>query len=248
MGMDATTFILEIVNFLVLLWLMTRFLYRPLQAAIAKRQQQDAEARQSLQAARAELEAQRAQLAAQQADQEGLRDAAHRQLAVEIEAERTRQLAKLDVELDAERARAEARLAARLAQQAQQQDVAAAQRAQTFLRGYLERLAGPELEQAIIRLFLADLAALPEERRSQLLGSAAAVIEVTSAYETAEPLRREVETALTVQLGTASGFRWQQEPALIAGLAVRLNGHLLEASLAKSLEAFHTSSLAPNQV
>ena len=42
MGLDTTTFVLEIVNFLILLWLLNRFLYRPVQAAIARRQQQAA--------------------------------------------------------------------------------------------------------------------------------------------------------------------------------------------------------------
>ena len=38
MTLDLTTFILQILNFLVLLWLLHRFVYGPLRAAIAKRQ------------------------------------------------------------------------------------------------------------------------------------------------------------------------------------------------------------------
>lgn len=39
MTIDPFTFALEIVNFLVLLWLLHRFLYRPIQEAIAERRQ-----------------------------------------------------------------------------------------------------------------------------------------------------------------------------------------------------------------
>lgn len=247
MGLDATTFILEIVNFLVLLWLLTRFLYRPLQAAIASRQEQYEQARQALQAERTELDSQRTQLAAQLSGQAAQLEATQRQLASEIDAERTRRLADLNTELAAERTKAEARLAARLAQRAQQQENEVAQRADAYLRSYLQRLAGPELERAIIRLFLADLAALPEEQCRQLQASMAEVVELASAYEMDESLHNEVESAITTKLGASGTFRWQHDPGLIAGLAVRLDGHLLEASLAKSLDAIRAMPCEPNQ-
>jgi F-type H+-transporting ATPase subunit b len=246
MGLDATTFILEIVNFLVLLWLLTRFLYRPLQAAIAARQQQQEQAYQALQAERAELEAQRVQLDARHAEMESQRDSARRQLAAEIDTERAKRLTELSSELATERAKAEVRLAAWLTQQAQQQDEEAAQRAEAFLRGYLTRLAGPELEHAIVGLFLADLAALPEETRRPLQASTLATVEVASAYDMTESQRNQVENALATLLGFTPQFDWQRDPALIAGLAARLDGHLLEASLAKSLDALHPKTTAPN--
>ena len=62
MGLDLTTFVLEIVNFLVLLWLLSHFLYRPVQAAIARRQQQAEQARQALEAQRLSLEAKQTEL------------------------------------------------------------------------------------------------------------------------------------------------------------------------------------------
>ena len=37
MQLDWTTFILEIVNFLVLLWILKRFFFRPVREAIARR-------------------------------------------------------------------------------------------------------------------------------------------------------------------------------------------------------------------
>ncbi|BAK77283.1 F0F1 ATP synthase subunit B [Pseudogulbenkiania sp. NH8B] len=246
MGLDATTFILEIVNFLVLLWLLTRFLYRPLQAAIAARQQQNEQAYQALQTGRAELEAQQTQLAARHAELESQRDSARSQLANEIDAERAKRLTELSAELASERAKAEVRLAAWQARQAQQQDEEAAQRAEAFLRGYLTRLAGPELEHAIVGLFLADLAALPEESRRPLQASALTTVELASAYEMTAAQRAQVENALTTLLTFTPQFDWQRDPALIAGLAVRLDGHLLEASLAKSLDGLRATATAPN--
>ena len=43
MEIDSTSFVLEIINFLVLVWLLKHFLYRPVLDIIAKRQQQIAD-------------------------------------------------------------------------------------------------------------------------------------------------------------------------------------------------------------
>jgi F-type H+-transporting ATPase subunit b len=38
MNFDWTTFVLEVINFLILVWLLKRFLYRPVLDAVARRQ------------------------------------------------------------------------------------------------------------------------------------------------------------------------------------------------------------------
>lgn len=242
MGLDATTFILEIINFLVLLWLLTRFLYRPLQAAISKRQQAEEQARQALEAQRAELKAQADAFAAQQAAQTAQRDAALKQVEADVDAERARRLAALDADMTAERARAEAQLAAQQAQQQRTLDAAATQRAEEFLRGYLQRLAGAELERAIIGLFLADIAALDAAQRQPLQATpAAAVVDIATAFAPDAATRHDIEAAITALLGRTPTCRWQIDTALAAGISVRLDGHVLEASLARALDAFHDS-------
>lgn len=246
MGLDATTFVLEIVNFLVLLWLLNRFLYRPVQAAIARRQRQTEEAAQALEAQRAALDAGQRELQQARAALDAERASMHQALEEEIAAERTRRLDALRAELDDERTKAQARLAEEQKQEARLQETAAAQRAQAFVRHYVERLAGPELEHAITGLFLSDLAALEPEARDRLRSTpGGGAIEIATAFDPPETERREVEAGLLSALGRPVSARWTIDPALIAGISVRLDGQLLEASLARALVAFAPGSSVP---
>lgn len=246
MGLDATTFILEIVNFLVLLWLLHRFLYRPVQAAIARRQQKAEEARLALDTQRAALDAGQRELQQARAAFGRERASMQQDLAAEIAAERERQLAALRTELADERTKAQARLEVEQKQEARRQEAAAAQRAQAFVRRYLERLAGPELERAITGLFLSDLAALAPEARDRLRADpSGGTIEIATAFPPPDTERRGVESALLSALGRPVSARWTIDPALIAGISVRLDGQLLEASLARALAAFVPGSSVP---
>lgn len=239
MGLDLTTFVLEIVNFLVLLWLLTRFLYRPVQAEISRRQQQAAEATRALQAGQAELQAGQAELKRAREAFDVEREQARQRLGAEIAAERTRRVDALKSELEDERAKANARDAAQREQDARRRDEAASRRALAFVRSYLEPLAGPALEEAITALFLSDLVALDEASRNRLREARSTVaVEVATAFEPSSSTKRQVEAALEALLGQLPRPSWRIDSHLMAGISVRLDGHLLEASLARGLDAF----------
>ena len=54
MNLEPTTLVFELVNFLVLLWVLQRLVYRPLHQAIHARREELAEERAGLQAQREE--------------------------------------------------------------------------------------------------------------------------------------------------------------------------------------------------
>ncbi|CAJ0780286.1 F0F1 ATP synthase subunit delta [Ralstonia chuxiongensis] len=245
MGLDPTSFVLEIVNFLVLTWLLKRLLYQPIQDAIAKRQHNAEQARSALEAAQRDIEKQRKTLIAESATASEQRDAALAKLAAEIDEEHKRRLAVLDAEMVSERTKRLARLTAQEQRQREAQDRSAAERADSFLRGYLERLAGPALEQAVVELFLTDLAAVPEQRRGQLASVPEdSVVDVTTAFDADDSLRQRVAVSIATLLGRQARLRWAIDPAVVSGICVRLDGHQLETSLASSLECFHATAVA----
>jgi F-type H+-transporting ATPase subunit b len=87
MRIDVWTLVLQGINFLVLVWLLQRFLYKPVRAVIAKRKElaqaafvEADKAKKDAEAAGAALEADRAKLAA---EREGVLNAAHKSLEAE---------------------------------------------------------------------------------------------------------------------------------------------------------------------
>lgn len=239
MGLDLTTFVLEILNFGVLLWLLNRFLFRPIQAAIARRQAEAEAARAALDGRAKALADAEAELAARRAAETDEREAARAALGEDMRRERGERMRALDAEMAQARAQAEARLAAQQESQRRQCETEARTRAEAYVRHYLERLAGPALEQAIIALFLADLGQIdPEKRRALGAAAVAASVRLETVYPLSEAAEASLAEGLASLLGHPVTLSWRAAPELIAGLRVELDGHRLEASLAAGLRAF----------
>ena len=235
MEFDALTFALEIVNFLVLLWLLERLLYRPLEAALARRAAAEAGQRAALDTRAAELAAEAEEIERRRSAEHARREAAEQELVAALAAERERRLSALATEFAGEREKARSRLERELERQLLDAERELHRRAGRYVSGYLERLAGPAVEAALIELFLADLEALPSDRLAELRDGGGAC-EASTAYEPDPELRERVASSLERSLGARPG--WRRDPSLGAGIRVQLPGYLLEASLRRGVDAF----------
>jgi len=244
MELDITTFALEIVNFLVLLWLLQRFLYRPIQAALDARAQAAAEQTRKIESRQADLDAKSAELERARAELASRHDAAERDLAAEISGLRQKRLTDLTRELLAEREKAHARMEEELAGARQQAEGGLRQRAAQFVAEYLKRLASPSTEASVIELFLADLATQAEPARAALRDgwtgrdASAPTVDVSTAFSPPPAMRERVESAVAALMGRPARAEWRLEPTLLAGICVHLPGHQLEASLRRGIDAF----------
>lgn len=241
MELDWSTFLLEIVNFLILVWILKHFLYRPVRSAIEARRERVAAALEQAEATRDEAEQARAAFEAQrnaldQANAQA-RDALERELA----AERERRLAELREDLQRERDKAMAlaeRERAELERRAQAGALALAGR---FAGRLLGAVAGPELEARLVDLVIEQLPELPEQRREALTTAVdrnATEIRVQSAYPLPEHRRQALADALRGAAGREVTCSFSREPALIAGLAIDAGALLLGANLRDELRFF----------
>ncbi len=238
MELDLTTFILELVNFLILVWLLKRFLYKPVLEVIEKRR---AAIRASLDEA---AQTQRAAEAAKEqydhrlADWEHERETAREQLRAEIQQERARLMDEVKKELAAERSKAAARNQREAEEWRRKVEEQAQHLAAAFAARLLERAAGPELERRLVEAALEDLRALPPERAAELRDGAAEAT-VWTATELPEALRQKIELALQ-GLAPEGPLRctFEQQPELMAGMRVQLGPWTLQANLRDELASF----------
>jgi F-type H+-transporting ATPase subunit b len=243
MQLDWTTFVLEVMNFLVLVWLLQRFFYRPVLAVLDRRQAKVQATKGEADALRRDAEALRTQYETRLADWNAERDIARQQLEQELMEERAKRLDELKRSLSDEeaksRARGDAESAAReatLNRQAVAHGFAAA-------AAMLQRLATPHLTTNIVTAFCEDLAVLAEAERAtlqQAVNALAAheVVEISSAH----PLGDEARATLSAALSTAAGRRldivFREAPELIGGLRAAVGQCRLDASLADELMFF----------
>jgi F-type H+-transporting ATPase subunit b len=242
---DATTFVLEVANFLVLVWLLRRFFYRPVLAVIEQRRADGARVLATAQASRDEAQALKTDYEARLAQTAQAREQALARLSDEIATERARRLAALEAEMQAGRQRREAlQERAREAQDAERERQAAALAAR-FASRLLERAAGPALDDRLVELALADLQALPAGQRETLratLADPAVEVQVCTAYPLGATRREAISAALSAAAGRALAPTFHEEPLLEAGLRIHAGDWVLMANLRDELAHFGSPS------
>jgi F-type H+-transporting ATPase subunit b len=237
MEFDPTTFALEVLNFLVLVWLLKHFFYRPVLAVIEKRQAATAKTLADAETVRRDAEGLKSEYTARLADVDKDRAEAKAQLDEGIAAERVRRLAAMEVEVNADRQRRQM-----LEARAKNEREAALEReavtiAARFASRFLDRLSGPELETKLVEFALSELDTLVPEKLDALRDSGTS-IKVISAY----PLNEAQRTAFTLALGRLAGRvlapEFSEDSMLKAGVCIMVGSWVLMANLRDELGFF----------
>lgn len=241
MELNWSTFLLEIINFLILVWILKHFFYKPVLNVIARRRRSIEKSLNDANTLHEDAEALRVQYDNRLAEWEKERQAAHTSLDKEIETERTRRMEALRATLGEEREKARViEQRALEASRLRAEETALAQGAQ-FSARLLSVAAGPELEQRLLDLLLKELTSLPPERLSTLraaAGKTADRILVTSAYPLDDAARLSLERTLASVLAVTPPFHYEQDKDLLAGLRVTMGSWVLRANLQDELKSF----------
>lgn len=241
MELNWSTFLLELVNFLVLVWILKRFLYKPVLDIIARR-------RAGIEATLAEADARQQAAQQLQAQYEGRLDEweqerrqARDALDAELEQERAQRHTALQAELEQERAKTRITQARQQADTLRQFETAALAQAAGFATRLLEQTAGPELHARLVELVTGELEQLPPARISTLrnrIGAADSAAVVSSALPLTDAQRQGLARALAAVAGDATAARFEHLPELLAGVRIELGGWVLGANLQDELRAF----------
>lgn len=241
MAFDWTTFILEIINFLILVWVLKRFLYHPILDVIARRragvEKTLADARR-IETEAGELKQQNEQRLEQW---ENEREAAQARLREELAAEREHLMAALETSIAEERERR------RVLDERHQHDFRRGVEEQGIAQGaafsarLLARLATPELEARLYTLLLEDLRGLRAEDKRAVADAAAAPglqLKVQSAFVLDQDRRGELARALADATGKTLPVEYRENPELLAGFQVGIGPWILHANLRDELKFF----------
>ena len=241
MEVNWSTFLLEIINFLVLVWILRRFLYRPVLDVIARRRKliedQLAEAHQVQQTA----ESLQAQYEHRLADWEKERRQARDNLAQELEGERASQLSTLQTTLEQEREKAHVAQDRQRAEQQRAIEHDALRQGAAFSSRLLVQACTPALEERLLDMLVEELSQLSEEQAASLRqqwGEAPQGIEVSSAFELSDQQRQRLERLLRQVSGLGVPIRFSRNTELLAGLHVVIGAWVLAANVRDELKGF----------
>ncbi len=239
MTLDWWTLALQILNFLVLVWLLQRFLYRPARRVIEERRARQEAALAEARRLQEEAAAKEAELEEKAKALEAERMKLREELRSELEAERARLLeaAREEAQALVERTRKALEEERRRTLEELRGELAGL--ATVLARRILEELRGPLLDEVFFARLERHLAALPEAERRELLGDAGAQggeLRLVTANALEERRRRDWRNRLERIFGTALELRFAEDPALLAGVELQLPYARLRFTLAGQLE------------
>jgi F-type H+-transporting ATPase subunit b len=248
MEFDWTTFALEVLNFLVLVWLLKRFFYRPVLAVIEARRAETAKTIADAEKVRSEAERLKREYQTHLLEVDKERSAAKARLDEDIADERARRLVSVGAEIAEERKRREALEARERDELERTLERRATGIAARFATRLLDRLSGPELEAKLADLALSELdAQVDTEGRDKLEALRTALrdpgvsIKVVSAFVLDEARRAAFSEALGRLAGRALAPKFAEDTALKAGICIIAGSWVLMANLRDELSFFATA-------
>jgi F-type H+-transporting ATPase subunit b len=239
MTVDWWTLGLQAVNVLILIWLLQRLFWRPVAAAIARRQ---SESQALLDAANSE----KAAVEAARADIEKTRQGfAAERAAVIVNATTEAEKTKAAI-LATARSEAEALRQAAETQIAHQSEVAAKERSEQLMALAVEiagrlagRLEGPTVEAAFLDWLASGIAAMSPDSKREVTGQGT-TLQLVSSSELAPEAQARIAARITAAFGARPTLTFATDPALIAGFELHSPHFTLRNSWRADLDRIAT--------
>jgi F-type H+-transporting ATPase subunit b len=246
-NINWSTLLLQIVNFIVMAVILTRFFFKPVIKILDERSKKvtsalDEAERRERQAA--EMHAEYEQKLAEAQEQVM---AMKQQAQEELQQTKQRVLGEVRDEIQSMRDKSEREL-----EEARQQAIAQHRRElghlATTMSGQLMRQAGGEaLQRASFEEFLQRLAQLPPEpyrRAAQASETETVHLQFVSATDLDADSRSRLEKQWQAMLEKPVEVRFKVDPSLVAGATVRIGSMVVDGSLAGQLQGLNERYLA----
>jgi len=239
-GFSWSTFVVEIVNFLVLVWLLTRFFYQPVLRSIASREQKIKDELTRAEDAQTEAANLTKRYEARLSDWEKEKARLRERFDAELAALRTARESELQDVLEKERRQAAVAAEAKERDEQRRLWQRSARDASNFAARLLSRVASPALEQRLIEVTAEDLQMLTAEQRASLASAVNGKMEATviSRYALDESEKTTISAALERCLGKRPSLTFKLDDTLVAGLRIEVGTATIDANVGAELAWF----------
>ena len=237
---DWFTVFAQIANFLILMWLLKRFLYKPVLDAIDAREKRIADLLTETEQNQQQAEQQQAELTTRNADFASERDGLLLQAKTEAESVKQQMLDTASEEV------AEQRNQWLVGLQKEQHnldhDISKRTQQEVFhvARKALQDLSGVELEAQITQVFIKQLEQLSPEQRQQFSGGAQGGLVIHSAMALTDDNKKALQEAVTKAF-SAQSLKFEVDASLVSGIEMVGSGHKLSWNIDDYLSGLEDS-------
>ncbi|MGV8877760.1 MAG: F0F1 ATP synthase subunit B [Sphingobacteriaceae bacterium] len=244
MQINWFTVIAQVINFLVLVWLMKKYLYKPILEAVDKREKKIAADLAVAQNKMTEAKKEQAEFQKKSEVFDRRKKKMMDQAIAEAEDERQKLLdaAKKEAETIKQKM-ADASIALQkdlnnqLAKKTQQHVLTIAKKA-------LADLASTTLEKQSVQVFISKIKSLTGKDKAQFINafhSDADPVSVKSAFELSATEQKHIQTAISALLGNDNAYAFNTDPKLIGGLELSTKGYKLAWSFSAYIDSLEKS-------
>ncbi len=238
MLIDYFTVIAQLINFLILVWLLKRFLYKPVLRAIDAREQRLQQQHEQAQAQQKEAQTLKAQLEQEHSELQQQRDTLLEQARSEVKAQKDKELEQVRAEINLQKQQWQKQL------QVEQQNLqghlrdCALKQLRSGVSRALHDLAEVKLETQLLNHFSARLQQLSDTQRQELnrINTAA---KTAPTIKTSFPLDTPMQETLRAALKSIleqNDVHFEHQPDMGCGIELRWEDYHLSWSLDTYLE------------
>lgn len=240
MLIDWFTVVAQIVNFMILVWFLKRFLYKPILKAVDEREQKITA--QIIEAAErdAEAENQKALFLQKNKAFEKEREIMTRQAVEEVKTEKQKLLTSLDREYNA--LRIQRQLSLLDEERSLRQEIMQKTQKEVFaiVRKLLKEMASSSLEERMTESFIDQIKSLPSNEVDKLVKSfrsSQMPMVIRSVSDLSEIQQKQIQTEVFELFGIDTLVKFETCPDLISGIELVTEGYKLVWSMADILTA-----------
>jgi F-type H+-transporting ATPase subunit b len=244
MKINWFTVIAQIINFFVLVWLLRKFLYKPVLKAIDERENKIASELKDAKAKETEAKKEQAEFLEKNEKFDQQKKKLMDNVIAETNEEREKLLEEARNEAAVLRSKLEKSLDAM--QENLEHDIAQKTQEEVFAitRKTLKDLASMSLEEQSVNIFINRLKELKNEEKKKLIDafkSGSDSIMVQTAFDLPSKQQTEIKSTVNEILGTKTQFQFKTVPKLISGIELTSNGYKLAWSISEYLSSIQKS-------
>lgn len=232
------TVIAQVINFLILVWLLKRFLYKPILNAIAERENQITTKINDAEAKKTEAKKEHDEFQKKNIDFDLQRNEQWNKALDEIKTKK--QLLLKNALKESEDL--QSKLIKTLKDEQNNLSLTIIRKTQnevfSIARKALKELANNSLEQQMLNVFINRLKNLNGDEKKQLFAAFSAsknLITVQSTFDLIQSQQEEIEKSVKELLGNTIQFTFQTNPEMISGIELNANGYKLAWSISEYL-------------
>jgi F-type H+-transporting ATPase subunit b len=241
---DWFTVIAQVINFLILVWLLKRFLYKPILNAVDAREKKVADELKNADAKEAEAQKEKDEFKQKNEEFDQQRSALFNKAKEDAKAERQRLFEQ--VRKEASDLRAKQQEALRNEEQNLSQEIGRRTQQEVFniARKVLTDLAGTSLEERTVDVFVQRLHSLKDDEKKQLasaLSASSGQVLIRTAFDLPQAQRDSVKKTIKETLGIETQPRFETAPDLVSGIELTTDGQKVAWSIADYLSSLQKS-------